>query len=79
MLVLQYNWMVLERAQDDLHAADHFVGHVHFLIQKSSQTTAFKYAMQEGHSSLSSGRLSNWSMFIPEQTLSHSLIDVDLT
>ncbi|KAF8552932.1 hypothetical protein OG21DRAFT_1485773 [Imleria badia] len=59
MLVLQYNWMVLERAQDNLRAADHFIGHVRLLIRKSGQTTAFKYVMQEGHSSLSSGRLSN--------------------
>jgi hypothetical protein len=33
-LVLQYNRMVLEQAQDDLHATDRFVGEVCFLIRK---------------------------------------------
>ena len=47
--------MVLERAQDDLHAADHFIGHVHLLIWKSGQTMAFKYAIQEDYLLLSSG------------------------
>lgn len=53
--VLQYNQMVLERAQDDLHVADHFIGHVHLLIWKSGQTMAFKYAIQEDYLLLSSG------------------------
>ena len=50
-LVLQYNRMVLERAQDDLHAADRFIGQVHFSIRRCGQSAAFEYAMQEDHSS----------------------------
>ena len=49
MLVLQYNRMVLERAQNDLHAADRFVRQVRLLIRKSSQSAAYAYAMQEDH------------------------------
>ena len=48
-LVLQYNRMVLEQAQDDLHAADRFVRQVHLLIHKSGQSAAYAYAMQEDH------------------------------
>ncbi|KAF8449212.1 hypothetical protein L210DRAFT_3640836 [Boletus edulis BED1] len=56
-LVLQYNRIVLERAQDDLHAADRFVGQVRFWIRKSGQSAAFEYAMQEDHSLPASGCL----------------------
>lgn len=39
-LVLQYNRIVLEQTQDDVHAADRFVGQVRFLIRKSGQSAA---------------------------------------
>ena len=48
-LVLQYNRMISERAQDDLNATDCFVGQVCFLIHKSSQSVTYAYAMQEDH------------------------------
>ncbi|KAF8125561.1 hypothetical protein EV363DRAFT_1402330 [Boletus edulis] len=49
-LVLQYNRIVLEQAQDDLHAAGRFIGQVHFMIWRCGQSTAFEYVMQEDHS-----------------------------
>ena len=54
-LVLQYNRVVLERAQDDLRDADRFVGQVRFVIQKSGHSAAFEYAMGAGHSPPTSG------------------------
>ena len=51
-LMLQYNNLMLEKAQDELHAADHFVGQVHTTIRWSGITTAFEYAMREDHSSV---------------------------
>ena len=42
---------MLEKAQDELRAADRFVGHVHATIRQSGVTTAFEYAMQEDYSS----------------------------
>ena len=45
ILVLQYNRILLERTQDDLHAVDQFVGHVRLMIRRSGQTAAaFEYA-----------------------------------
>ena len=54
-LVLQYNRLVFERAQDDLHAMDRFIGHVRLMIRKSGQTAASEYAMRESNSMFSSG------------------------
>lgn len=48
--------MVLERAQDDLRAADSFIGQVRFLIRRSGQS-AFEYAsMREDYMPTSSGK-----------------------
>ncbi|KAI6135893.1 hypothetical protein EDD17DRAFT_1771846 [Pisolithus thermaeus] len=52
MLVLQYNCMMLERAQKDICTADQFIRHVRLTIWQSGHTPAFKYAMQEVHSHL---------------------------
>ena len=87
MLVLQYNRIVLERTQDDLHATDRFVGQVHFSIWKSDHSTAFEYAMQEDHLPHTSGNFLNLLMlyhttnlqFIAEQPSNPSLFDTDLT
>ena len=54
-LVLQYNRVVLERAQDDLRDADRFVGQVRFVIWKSGHSAAFEYTMGMGHSLPTSG------------------------
>lgn len=50
-LTLQYNRVMLEKAQDELRAADRFVGHVRATIRRSGVTTAFEYAMREDYSS----------------------------
>ena len=51
-LTLQYNRLMLEKAQDELRAADRFVGQVCTTIRWSGITTAFEYAMREDHSSV---------------------------
>lgn len=51
-LVLQYNRMILERAQSDVRDADQFIGHVRLVVRRSGHTPAFEYAMQEDHSRL---------------------------
>ncbi|KAF8546448.1 hypothetical protein OG21DRAFT_1527823 [Imleria badia] len=35
-LMLQYNHLLLDKAQEDLWTTDRFIGHVHFVIRKSS-------------------------------------------
>ncbi|KAI6127272.1 hypothetical protein F5141DRAFT_1210637 [Pisolithus sp. B1] len=52
MLILQYNRMMLERAQKDICTADQFIRHVWLTIWRSGHTPAFEYAMQEDHSHL---------------------------
>ena len=83
-LVLQYNRMVLEWAQDDLHAADHFIGQVRFSIQRCGQSTAFEYAMQEDHLSPTSGTFPKSLCCTKQPTPllnypSNHLFDIDLT
>ena len=51
-LTLQYNRLMLEKAQDELRAADRFVGQVRTTIRRSGITMAFEYAMREDHSSV---------------------------
>ncbi|KAF9224799.1 hypothetical protein BS17DRAFT_50086 [Gyrodon lividus] len=46
-ITLQLNCLMLERAQDNLHAADELVGHVRLTVRKSGYSAAFQYAMQE--------------------------------
>ena len=41
--------MVLEWTQNDVRAADQFIGHVHFMIRKSGYTAASECAMQEDY------------------------------
>ena len=48
-LVLQYNQVLLERAQDNLCAADQFVGNVQLVIWNSGQTVVFECVMQEDY------------------------------
>jgi len=50
-LTLQYNRIMLEKAQDELRSADRFVGHVRATIRRSGVTTACEYAMREDYSS----------------------------
>jgi hypothetical protein len=86
-LVLQYNRMVLEQAQDDLHATDRFVGEVCFLIRKSGQSTAYAYAMQQDHLPptprmypiFSCCTINQPSVVERPSKYSPSLFDVDLT
>ncbi|KAF9228182.1 hypothetical protein BS17DRAFT_763730 [Gyrodon lividus] len=46
-IALQLNHLTLERAQDNLHAADKLVGHVRLTIRKSGYSATFQYVMQE--------------------------------
>ena len=49
-LTLQYNCMLLDKAQEDLHTADCFISHVRFVIRKNGIPVAFEYAMHEDYS-----------------------------
>ncbi|KIM53386.1 hypothetical protein SCLCIDRAFT_11597 [Scleroderma citrinum Foug A] len=49
-LTLQYNHLMLEKAQDTLHTADRFMGKVHTTIRQSGVTAAFEYVMREDYS-----------------------------
>lgn len=68
-LVLQYNRMALERAQDDVRAADRFVGQVRFSIRKSGQSAASEYALREAHSPPTSGIFSKSSGYTMQLTI----------
>lgn len=46
-IALQFNRLVLERAQNDLRAADELVGYVRLSIRQSGHSAASQYAMQE--------------------------------
>ena len=49
-LTLQYNRLMLEKAQDALCTADRFVGEVRTTIRQSGVTAAFEHAMREDYS-----------------------------
>ena len=49
-VTLQYNRLVLEKAREELHAAERLIGHVCFTIRKSGIPVAFEGTMPEGHS-----------------------------
>ncbi|KAI5992674.1 hypothetical protein EDD15DRAFT_2367940 [Pisolithus albus] len=49
-LTLQYNRLILEKAQEELRSADRLVGHVRFSIRKSGIPVVSEYAMHEDHS-----------------------------
>ena len=49
-LTLQYNRLMLEKAQDKLRTADRFVGKVRTTIRQSGVTAAFEHAMREDYS-----------------------------
>ncbi|KAI5988014.1 hypothetical protein EDD15DRAFT_2520430 [Pisolithus albus] len=49
-LTLQYNRLILEKVQEELHSADRLVGHVCFIIRKSGIPVVSEYAMHEDHS-----------------------------
>jgi hypothetical protein len=49
-VTLQYNHLVLEKAREELHAAEHLIGHVHFTIRMSGIPVAFEGTMPEDHS-----------------------------
>ncbi|KAI6003102.1 hypothetical protein EDD15DRAFT_2360985 [Pisolithus albus] len=49
-LTLQYNRLILEKAQEELRSADRLVGHVRFIIRKSGIPVVSEYAMHEDHS-----------------------------
>lgn len=50
-LALQYNRLLLDRAQEGLRTADRFIGHVRFVIRKSGLPVTVEYTMQ-GDSSM---------------------------
>jgi hypothetical protein len=50
VIALQLNQLVLEDARNDSHAADEFVGHVHFTIRRSGYSVVHEQAMQESES-----------------------------
>ena len=50
VLTLQYNCLVLEKAEEELRTADQFVGYVRARIRQSGITTASEYAMREDYS-----------------------------
>ncbi|KIM57152.1 hypothetical protein SCLCIDRAFT_131182 [Scleroderma citrinum Foug A] len=59
MLMLQYNCLLLDKAHQDLHTANHFMGCICFAIRRSGIPVAFKYAMREDYSACTSG----WSYY----------------
>jgi hypothetical protein len=75
-LVLQYNCMVLERMQNDVRAVDQFIGHVHFMIQKSGYTAASECAMQEDY--MGQAVISNHSHPLGTVTTSHHFCTLPL-
>ncbi|KIM68963.1 hypothetical protein SCLCIDRAFT_19644 [Scleroderma citrinum Foug A] len=46
-ITLQFNRIMLERAERDLHAVDELVGCVHLTIRESGHSPMSEYAMQE--------------------------------
>ena len=48
--MLQYNRLMLEKAQDALRTADRFVGKVHTTIRQSGVMAAFEHVMREDYS-----------------------------
>jgi uncharacterized glyoxalase superfamily metalloenzyme YdcJ len=52
VIALQLKQLVLEDAQNDSHAADEFIGHVHFTIRWSGYSVVHEQAMQESESHL---------------------------
>lgn len=49
ILALQYNHILLKKAQEDLHLADHLIGSVWFIIHRSGIPVASKYAMHKDY------------------------------
>lgn len=77
-LVLQYNRIVLEQTQDDVHAADRFVGQVRFLIRKSGQSAASEYALRQDHSHPTSGIFSQFSCYAMQLTICYRATGIKL-
>ena len=46
-IALQFNRLVLKRAQKDLRTADELVSYVHLSIRQSGHSAASEYALQE--------------------------------
>ena len=59
MLTLQYNCLLLDKAHQDLHMANCFMGCICFAIRRSGISVAFEYAMHEDYSACTSG----WSYY----------------
>ena len=63
-LALQFNRLMLERAQKDLHAADELVGYVCLSIRQSGHLAASEYVLQE----CNLPRCSKFHPFTPKNT-----------
>lgn len=70
-----------KKSQEDLHVADHFVGHIHFVIQKSGIPFASEYASERIilhavcslHSNVTQVELHNfYSILITDSSLDHN-------
>ena len=59
MLTLQYNCLLLDKAHQDLHMANCFMGCICFAIRRSGISVAFEYAMHEDYLACTSG----WSYY----------------
>ena len=66
-IALQFNGLMLKRAQKDLHAADELVGYTHLSIRQSGHSAASEYVLQE----CNLPRCSNFHPFTPENTHWH--------